>query len=77
MTQTNQNLESYYDSLGDKPGAKTEFIKRVSNECKKVGAKTSHVAIRQWVKGCNETQDEKRLKVLSEVSGIAIENLFN
>ena len=77
MAQTNQNLESYYDSLGGTPGAKTEFVKKVSNECKKVGVKISHIAIRQWVKGSNGTKDKKKLKVLSDVSGISIENLFN
>lgn len=64
-------LEKFYENLSSPTPPKTEFVDRVAKKC---GLKTP--TVRLWVKGKTKPSNEDHLRILSEETGIAIENLF-
>ena len=64
-----ENLRSFYSKLGR--GEKTKFCMSVADELD-----MSMAAVKIWCQGHGKTKDERAIKVLSEHSGIPVENVF-
>ena len=64
-----ENLRSYYSNLGR--GEKTKFCMEVAD-----ALDMSIESVMRWCKGFGKTKDEKAIKVLSEYSGIPVDNVF-
>jgi hypothetical protein len=64
-------LTHYYDSLPKLSAPKTNFVREVANKCNVVEA-----TVRLWIKGDTKPSDEKHLKILSEITGIPTNKLF-
>lgn len=72
MTSESQmDLESYYDNLPKPTPPKTDFVKRVAEKCK-VGEGT----VRLWIRGVSAPSNPEYIAVLVEETGIPAENLF-
>lgn len=65
-------LQDYYKGLPSSISPKTEFINEVSSKTGK-----SHVTVSNWVHGKTRPNDPKDLVVLSELTGLSINDLFN
>lgn len=64
-----ENLKSFYSKLGR--GEKTKFCMEVAD-----ALDMSMEAVMRWCKGYGKTKDENAIKVLSEFSGIPVDNVF-
>lgn len=71
MIETYQNLEQFFNSLGDERGAKTQFVKNIA---RKTGC--VYGSVHNWCLGTSRTNNPKYLQVLSEETGIEPEKLF-
>jgi hypothetical protein len=73
MTSESQlNLTSYYKELPRAIAPKTDFVERVAEKTGK-----NIATVRFWVMGKTKPSDPKDLEILSELTGIQIENLFS
>ena len=64
-------LAGYYKNLPGPTAPKTDFVTRVAKRCK-VGTET----VRAWIRGTRKPINPKYEKILSEESGIPVENLW-
>ena len=64
-----ENLRVYYSKL--ERGEKMKFCMEVAD-----ALDMSADAVIRWCQGRGKTKDEKAIKVLSEYSGIPVENVF-
>lgn len=66
------SLPEFYESLPKASYPKTEFVMKVAEAC------NVHVATaRNWVLGNTKPVDSAHVKVLSEMTGIPMEKLWN
>lgn len=65
-------LNGYYTALADTPNPKKDFVDRVAKRCK-VKPRTVH----SWIKNRRRPSNPKHLLILSEESGIPLENLWS
>ena len=65
-------LQHYYESLPGFVDSKKNFIDRVSERCN-----VSRIAARFWAKGIRRPSNPEHLIILSEETGIPVENLWN
>lgn len=68
MTSERQNLKQYYKSIDNK----MDFVRRVAGRCNLCTG-----AVLKWCFGDGKTKNETFISILSEESGIPIENLFS
>lgn len=72
MAKEIKTLQDFYESLENRPTPpKTAFVKKIA---KRTGKELA--TVRLWVKGETKPQDQSDWEILSEETGIAIENLF-
>lgn len=71
MKEKKRTLAEYYDSLPERTAPKTEFVTRVAERCNLKDA-----TVRLWIKGKTRPSDENYEKILSEESGIPVNELF-
>lgn len=74
MNQTKEEIKTlsdYYESLPPATAPKTEFVKRIAERTGKEEA-----TVRLWIKGKTKPDDPKHWGILSEETGIPVENLF-
>lgn len=64
-------LSDYYEALPKPTSPKTEFVKMIAEATGKEEA-----TVRLWFKNKTKPNDPKDLEILSQKTGIAIENLF-
>ena len=69
MERNRVNLRMHYRSLQT---GRQEFLRKVADRCD-----VSLNAVRGWVNFDSKTQNPERLKVLSEETGISVDDLFN
>ncbi len=65
------NLSNFYYNLPERSAPKSDFIRKVARRCN-VGEPT----VRMWVKGKCKPSMSEHMKVLSEETGININDLF-
>ncbi len=65
-------LQKYYEGLPSATCPKSNFLNEVVRKCD-----VSFIAVRNWVKGKNKPADSKCVKVLSDITGIPEDELFN
>lgn len=70
-SEEKSNFASFYDALPDVEAPKTEFIRSLSKRCGVV-----EQTARTWVKGRSIPKEESHLKIISEMTGISINELF-
>lgn len=64
-------LTDYYERLPKPVAPKTEFIRSLARECN-VGEPT----VRLWVKGETKPSNPEHVKIISKITGINEEKLF-
>lgn len=70
MTQKNQSIFSYYQSLGRMK--KTLFLRKVAKKCG-----VCNMTVRNWIFGNCRPLSDHFVDILSQESGVPVENLFN
>ena len=65
------SLKGYYDSLPEPVVPKREFILEIMQKCH-VGETTAF----NWISGRTKASDPKHIAILSEITGIKPENLW-
>lgn len=65
-------LKGYYQSLPDAAHPKTEFVARIMTECG-----VSFTTARNWIMGMTKPSNPEHVQKLSEITGIAPEDLWN
>ena len=65
------NLKTYVDELAKNGKKKIEFQREVMIKCG-----VSLNTVRGWCMLDSKTNDDKKLQILSEMTGISVENLF-
>ncbi len=71
MNSRKQTLVEYYKDLPSPKPPKTEFIEKVAKRCG-----LNEMTVRNWAKGRTKPSDEAHLIILSEETGIPIDELF-
>lgn len=71
MKSKKQTLVEFYEKLETKTPPKTDYIQRVSKRCN-----VNEMTVRNWAKGRAKPSDEAHLIILSEETGIPIDELF-
>ena len=65
-------LRGYYENLPEAVHPKTDFVIKVMNECL-----VSYTTARNWITGMTRPMNPDHVKKLSELTGIAEEDLWN
>jgi hypothetical protein len=65
-------LKDYYNALPPKTCPKTDFVKTVATQCD-----VSQATVRWWLRGTMRPSRKEFYRVLSDVTGIPQENLFD
>jgi hypothetical protein len=69
--KTKKSLREYYESLPQVTQPRTDLARRVAHRCG-----VSEQAARNWMSYGMKPRNEQHLKVLSEETGIPMEDLF-
>lgn len=64
-------LQEYYRNIPEQPSPKSDFVNKVAEKLE-----VSPATVRTWVNGRNKPSHPSFLRKLSEITGIAQEDLF-
>ena len=65
-------LKDYYSNLPEATHPKTDFLRAIAKRCD-----VSETTVRNWVRFGFKPNNKEHIIVLSEITGIAPENLWN
>lgn len=68
---TSNKLKEYYENLPEKSNPKTDFVNQVAFR-----ANVSTNTVRNWIDG-TKPANPKHINIISEITGISAEELFN
>jgi hypothetical protein len=72
MEKVNETLSVFYENLPKANSPKTDFIRRISERCN-----LEEATVRLWVKDKTKPSNPEHLQILSEESGIPVNQLFS
>jgi len=64
-------LTSYYDGLPKLSAPKTDFVRELARRCGVI-----EPTVRLWIKGDSKPNNPEHIKILSELTGIPEQKLF-
>lgn len=70
-SQGHQNLSDYYQHLPKQSSPKADFVRLIAEKCI-----VSEATVRLWLYGRTKPSRHEFYRVLSELTGIPVENLF-